>query len=276
MAIPEDFVLFSKAAHFEKEAKPYWKCACLIDNNDDTRRHHLMLDHGLSFLKGISISNCLSIGDSRARDAAYAKYQLGCYAIASDLNSSEISKAVSDGFVDDVADVDVERIPYTDSAFDLVIAKETFHHWPRPFLGLYEILRVSRKAIVLIEPYDCISGAPKPYIDENSYHDSYEEVGNYKYQISLREVIKASWALGLPCVAAKGFNDPYSPNRDFMSWKQEKSILDLKGESGERQFNLMAIVVFLDPDTAKQSYSLNSDKGRYYWRPTNPFVSQTN
>ena len=264
-----DFVAKSKNLHFEHEARDYWPCACIVDDNDDTRRHHTMLDECLDLLVQPSIANCLSIGDSRARDAAYTKIKFKCHSTASDLNTSKLLQAVSDGFVDEVKDVDVEAIPYPDSSIDLVIAKETFHHWPRPFLGLYEMIRVAKKYVALIEPFDCLSGSTTPYIEDGQFHDAYEEVGNYKYQLSLREVLKAAWAMGLPAVKAKGFNDPYQQDLTFDKWKIQKQELDLQGEAGTRQFNLMALII---PKDASLLHTLCATGGRTYMPPKNPYL----
>lgn len=263
------FIEQSKQRHAELEAKPYWKCACMPDNNDDTRRHHAMLDECYSILKCFQVNSCLSIGDSRGRDAAYAKTHFKCHSIASDLNTSNLSKAVEDGFIDEAMDIDVESIPFPDSSIDLVIAKESFHHWPRPILGLYEMIRVSRLFTAIIEPYDCMLADPSPYVEECQYHDSYEEVGNYKYQVSLREVIKIAWAMGLPAVIAKGFNDPYEPNQAFHDWERRKQALDELGNNNARQFNLMTIILLKDSSLIP---SITSSNQRLYLRPPNPYI----
>jgi hypothetical protein len=46
-----------------------------------------------------------------------------------------------------------ECLTYPPQSFDVVICKEGLHHLPRPILGLYEMLRVCRKAAIVIEPY---------------------------------------------------------------------------------------------------------------------------
>lgn len=263
-----DFIQQSKKLHFDLESKEYWPCACVIDHNDDTRRHHAMLDVCFDIIRDVQIENCLSVGDSRARDAAYAKSIFRCHATASDLNTSKLDQAVKDGFIDAVEDIDVESIPCPDSSIDLVIAKETFHHWPRPFIGLYEMIRVSRKYVAILEPYDCLPSCPSPYVEESQYHDSYEEIGNYKYQLSLRELLKAAWAMGLPGVAARGFNDPYQPGQTIEEWLKKKDYLDRLGEAGERQFNLMAIVIAKTRDSFS---ALNKSYSKIYVRPLNPY-----
>ena len=48
-----------------------------------------------------------------------------------------------------------ERLPYASGSFDLVFCNATLHHLARPVLGLYEILRVCRRAAVFVEPWEC-------------------------------------------------------------------------------------------------------------------------
>ena len=46
--------------------------------------------------------------------------------------------------------VNAERIDAPADAFDFVFAKEVYHHLPRPSIGLDQMLRVAREAVVLI------------------------------------------------------------------------------------------------------------------------------
>ncbi len=47
-----------------------------------------------------------------------------------------------------------ERLRYASGSFDLVFCKESLHHLARPVQGLYELLRVCRGAVLVLEPYD--------------------------------------------------------------------------------------------------------------------------
>jgi hypothetical protein len=65
--------------------------------------------------------------------------------------------------VEEMGDVD-QRISYIQqnaectniepASYELVLCKSGLHHLARPILGLYEMLRVSRRAVIFIEPYD--------------------------------------------------------------------------------------------------------------------------
>ncbi len=54
--------------------------------------------------------------------------------------------------------VDSEAIRFPDSSFDLVLVQDGLHHLPRPMLGYTEMLRVARRAVVVIEPHAGLVG----------------------------------------------------------------------------------------------------------------------
>jgi SAM-dependent methyltransferase len=49
--------------------------------------------------------------------------------------------------------LDAEQLDLADESYDLVLVQDGLHHLPRPALGLTEMLRVSRRAVVAIEPH---------------------------------------------------------------------------------------------------------------------------
>jgi ubiquinone/menaquinone biosynthesis C-methylase UbiE len=261
----------SKKNHGLHEANlAYWKGA-FDEKYDDTKRHFKMLSTALPIVKALNPKNILTIGDSRGRDAAYFKKYVGCHCTASDLDTSKLVCAKNDGFIDDCKVIDVEKIPFSDNFIDLIIVKESFHHWPRPMLGFYETLRVAKYGVIFIEPYDCYNfSGVKPYPETSHFKDQYEKVGNYKYQISLREVLKACWSLYMNRVLATGFNDPYKVPFNYDNWLIEKNKLDEMGRLGSRQFNLMTIFI------EKMAMEIDGETLANYQtftRPINPFLS---
>ena len=261
----------SKLSHQLHEASmQYWAGAFDVEF-DDTRRHFSMLQTALPIAQALSPKTILTIGDNRGRDAYFFKKNIGCFSIASDLDISKLLPAKNDGFIDDCRIIDVEKIDYPDNSIDLIVIKESFHHWPRPMLGFYEALRVARLGVLLIEPNDALIGSPslQPYVNVDSYSNSYEEVGNFLYRISLREILKSAWSLYLNTVIAKGFNDPYRDGYTFSEWEQERCGLDIQGENGSREFNLMTIFVEKKLDVIDLSL-LNGYK--IYSRPKNPYL----
>ncbi|GMV78686.1 MAG: hypothetical protein AMXMBFR79_18160 [Chitinophagaceae bacterium] len=54
--------------------------------------------------------------------------------------------------------MNAEEINLPDKSYDLVIVQDGLHHLPRPPLGFTEMLRISRKGIIVIEPYESLVG----------------------------------------------------------------------------------------------------------------------
>ncbi|WP_374948573.1 class I SAM-dependent methyltransferase [Mucilaginibacter sp.] len=51
-----------------------------------------------------------------------------------------------------------ESLDIDDNSYDLVVVQDGLHHLPRPVSGFTEMLRVARKAVIVIEPYDSLIG----------------------------------------------------------------------------------------------------------------------
>ena len=49
--------------------------------------------------------------------------------------------------------VNAEAMSLPDKSFDLVLVQDGLHHLPRPMLGYTEMLRVARRAVIVIEPH---------------------------------------------------------------------------------------------------------------------------
>lgn len=49
---------------------------------------------------------------------------------------------------------DSARLPFADASYDLVLVQDGLHHLKNPPLGLAEMLRVTRRAIIVIEPHE--------------------------------------------------------------------------------------------------------------------------
>jgi len=55
--------------------------------------------------------------------------------------------------------LDGEDLDLADKSYDLVISQDGLHHLPRPISGFTEMLRVARKAVIVIESYDSLVGS---------------------------------------------------------------------------------------------------------------------
>lgn len=89
----------------------------------------------------------------------------------------------------------MESLSYKSSSFDLVFAKEAIHHVPRPIQAVYEMLRVTKKAIIFIEPCETFIGKILEKLNLSSKYET-NQAGNlnlrdnYIYRWNRKEIIK--------------------------------------------------------------------------------------
>lgn len=212
----------------------------------------------------------LTVGDGRyGLDARYL-LDHGADAVASDISEVLLLESQRRGLIPAYRVENAEAMTAADDEFDYVLCKESYHHFPRPGRALYEMLRVARKAVILIEPAD-------EFIYENVLssvahvvaswrlrlrgrvleRNSFEETGNYVYSISRREIEKVALGLNLPAVAFKGINDAYiagveheamADNGPLQAAVRRKiKAADRRCRVGWRQYKLMCAVLFLGP-----------------------------
>ena len=113
----------------------------------------------------------------------------------------------------------------------------------------------------------------------------YEQVGNYKYEVSAREICKAAWALYYPHVAMCGFNDHVHTfvnedgNYDFSDseykWveyvgKTEREEVD--GRMGYRSHSLILCAILKQKLDKEQRDILNSNNYVIFDRPMNEYI----
>ncbi|HSS95424.1 MAG TPA: methyltransferase domain-containing protein [Terriglobales bacterium] len=183
----------------------------------------------------------LTVGDGRyGSDAHYIESQ-GSSALATDISDVLLKQAVKEGYIKEAQKENAEALSFQDGDFDFALCKDSLHHFPRPTLAIYEMLRVSKQAIALIEPNDdqIVSGLAEHvyrsvkdfffmvFLRREKRNYQYEEVGNFIYTISRREIEKIALALNYEVVAFKGINNYYIDGSEY-----EK--LDAKGPIGRR------------------------------------------
>jgi len=240
----------------------------------------------------------LTVGDGYGYDA-YHFYKKGIDVTASDISATLLPYAAEMKLLEKYSVENVERLSFGDDSFDFILCKEAYHHFPRPYLAVYEMLRVARQGIVLIEPQDPISRSPlllgiRGILDrldtgklrkfwKNQY--SFETVGNYVFKLSLREMEKLANGIGLPAMAVKGLNinfykpeiheekaDQTSPA--FRKIRRKKRLLDLLSTLSLIPDQFLSIVLFKTaPDTHLQE-SLKNAGYRIYQFPPNPYLSR--
>jgi ubiquinone/menaquinone biosynthesis C-methylase UbiE len=140
------------------------------------------------FFSKIPASYFLTVGDGYCgREAGFVK-RYGHKVHASDMETCLIEVAKDWGVIDECSQQDMNKLSFADDTFDYALVKESLHHLSKPYQGLYEMMRVSKKGIILIEP----NGD-----NERKYaFSSFEETGNYCFAFSSHELIKVGLSMG--------------------------------------------------------------------------------
>ncbi len=167
----------------------------------------------------------LTVGDGRYGTDAHHLIALGAQTVhCTDISDTLLKIGHEKGFIQSYSAENAEALSFPDKAFDYVYCKESFHHFPRPYLALGEMFRVARKAVILTEPRDrVIDRATWPFafrllktlLRKNRQQHDFEPVGNYIYSISEREIEKFLLGMHYTSVAFIGCNDAYLPGVEF-------------------------------------------------------------
>ncbi len=209
----------------------------------------------------------LTVGDGRF--GADARFLAECGAgrvHATDLHDELLSEAAAQGLIGEWSRQNAERLAFEDGAFDYVLCKESFHHFPRPFVALEEMFRVARLGVVLVEPRDhAIDRAPlspvfslvKRVLGSGAVTDyQFEPVGNFIYTVSEREIEKFLLGRHQRYVAFSGINDFHPPVRkdrlmkgdsDRSRWRKTRLAIrfnNLLAVIGLRRSRLLCAALF--------------------------------
>lgn len=185
-----------------------YTCPDSIDN----WRHTRMLDLCLPIWQSFPGRQWITVGDGRyGSDAAYL-HSHGVRVIATSLTDDRLKFAHEQGYIPAFQAENAESISLQDNAVDFVLCKEAYHHFPRPPLALYEMLRVARIAVVLIEPLDnpkLLDGLKRllKRVIRGDRELQFEPSGNYLYRLNINELGKLMTALGGEDMAFKCIND---------------------------------------------------------------------
>lgn len=233
-------------------------------------------------------SSWITIGDGNfGTDAFFLEHQ-GLSVLATSISDATIAISCRLGYIHQYKQMNAECLTELDNTFDFAFCKEAFHHFPRPYLALYEMLRVSKQGVVLIEPQEngnYILSAIKKFIKVKLRKDKsleYEESGNFIFRISLKELIKVMKALNYGSVAYKRFNDCYIPKYGMSSIKGMNlgQILTRIGIGIQNicckcfllDYGLAAIVLFKSHISDPVRKSLRKGGFRVIDLPNNPYL----
>ncbi|HMK24620.1 MAG TPA: class I SAM-dependent methyltransferase [Chitinophagaceae bacterium] len=252
----------------------------------------------------------LTIGDGRyGLDSVRMKKLFSLeHILPTDIAENMLKKSKEKGLVNDYRVENAEHLSFANNSFDVVFCKEAFHHFPRPYPALYEMIRVCRKAVVLIEPAERseLSGIKSgkyilsafrlllsklfgrtyyPYIPETTKQGhAFEEAGNYLYSVSISEMEKLVHGMDLGGMAWFGFNDVYIKGCEFEqpisgSPLFEKINVEInKGNELCRkyprfyQYNMSTVIIFKEQPDEELRQQLSQAGYHLPQKNKNPFV----
>lgn len=235
-------------------------------------------------LGGVAGETWLTVGDGRSGlDAIRLKAHGASEVLATDLDESLLRKAKEDGHLDHYQVENAERLSFSDSSFGYVFCKESYHHFPRPMIALYEMLRVAKRGVILAEPNDRERSPLRHlmrFLGSKAPPETYEEEGNYVYTISERELTKVALGLDLPQVAFKGFNDAFVRGLEFeplnggagRSMRRKIALRDKLCALGLDHHMLLMACLFHTPVNSEQRASMANDGWRIVDLPRNPYI----
>lgn len=265
---------------FRTDTADYWRHA----------RMYACADH----LAHRGDASWLTVGDGRwGLDAIRLRRKGFSRVVASDVSDHLLGEAKRQGLVDTALLADAEVLPLADAVVDYVLCKESLHHFPRPYLALYEMLRVARRGVFLIEPNDRRPGldayaawldarrAGKNVAPPEPDRLDFEGCGNYVFSVSRRELEKIALALNLPQLVTKGLNDHYEKGCEFEPADADASPLfariraavaerDAACLAGRADYELLMAGLCLEPLDATARQAFAADGWQVCDLPRNP------
>jgi len=274
----------------------------------DSWRHQRMYRSIDPLLSCYPTARWLTIGDGRYGNDAHYIQQKGRNALATDISDLLLKEAKEIGYVTDWRKENAESLTFSEEEFDFVLCKESYHHFPRPMVALYEMIRVAKIGVVLIEPND--SGILSPskigllisymlfrrffikfmrFLGKETYSNAggYEPSGggNYIYPISEREIEKVALGLNLETLAFKGLNDSYIEgveyerlHKDSELYRRVKTSIekaDLRCKLGVQCYCYLVAIIFKQTPLDECVKALRNDNFKVVQLPRNPCVTES-
>ncbi len=108
----------------------------------DIWRHHRMLEVLNPFLEEYKNAKWVTVGDGRYGSSATYIAKRGGDVLATDLDGRLLEQAKNAGMIDKYGVENAEGLSFDSDEFEFSFCKEAYHHFPRPLLGVYEMIRL--------------------------------------------------------------------------------------------------------------------------------------
>lgn len=267
----------------------------------DFWRIHRLYEPVKSFIRLQAGTRWLTVGDGRfgLDSVRLKKIEPGLTVMPTDISPYLLEKGKKMGLIGEYRLENAEKLSFKDNEFDYSFCKDAYHHFPRPYIAVYEMLRVSRKGVMFMEPNDRFPlQAPaallrgmkdliKRMLGRPIHHRdtwNYEESGNYVYSMSPREIEKVALGLHLPAVAYKLYSDYYELGVEFVKQQPDSPLFrkvrrNIRKEEwlarlGLRRQGGMIAIIFKEAPAPEAVQSLTDNGFRYIPLPENPYLKQ--
>ena len=276
----------SQAQHEAENQLPmmFW-----MSEGVDAWLHDRKYEQILSLIRSFPEANWLTIGDGRFGSDAYYIQTHGGNAVPSSISDATLKVALERGYIKEYKIENAENMKSGDNEFDFILCKESYHHFPRPSLAFYEMLRVASQAVVLIEPIEGTNRLMdwlrntviKKYVrgDQTSL---FEPSGNFIYRVSIREIEKMMTSINGSLIAVKQFNSFYHPSlasqkmgftHGSILTKAAICLQDSLSFLGLMNYGLATIIIFKIPCTPALQEVLKKSGFHLINLPKNPYLS---
>ena len=269
----------------------------LLEGTIDEWRHLRMYNMLIPLILSVENPKWLTVGDGRLGSDAHFLESQNVDVIATDISDTILSRAYKLGFIKKYRKENAEKLSFDNEEFDFVLCKESYHHFPRPYIAVYEMLRVAKKGIVLIEPADqyvdsTILQIPfrnlkdflRRKLKNRSIRNDFETSGNYVYRMSQREVEKIAYGLSLKTIAFYGMNDYFIPgigttlvNKSSAGFTKLKAFIKLQDilcKLGFLKPSLLITVIFKDAVSEEIKNNLRSANYKVMDLVENPYLGK--
>ncbi|MDR1104363.1 MAG: class I SAM-dependent methyltransferase [Endomicrobium sp.] len=225
-----------------------------------------------------------TVGDSYGTDAMWLSSH--CKEVtATDILKDMIELAQQKGYIKSFSAQNTEKMTFEDDSFDFACCRDTFHHFPRPYLAVYEMLRCAKKGVVIDEPVDPYIRMPflmficnildtkkNPKRSSMFWKNrfSFEIVGNYVYKISQREFEKMAMGIALPAIAFYKFNHMRTENS--FKGKVKYFFTTILSALGIIPYVRTITILFRELPDNDTKEALRKQGYYYYELPKNPYL----
>ena len=273
----------------------------LREDTVDFWRHDRMYKPLTPLLKNNPKTKWITVGDGRLGldSIRLKKIEPSLDILPVDISTDLLEHAKRNGLINNYSRENAEKLSFPDNTFDFALCKESYHHFPRPFIALYEMLRVASNAVILIEPNDHyyssfirkaylnFRNSVKRLLKKQVYHIDYwyyEDSGNYIYTLSKREVEKIALGLNFPAIAYLYFNDYYETGVEFEKQGRNSTLFrkvkgkiattNWKTKIGLNNSSHLIAIIFKTMPGEKLIQSLEENGFTVSQLPRNPYIAK--